>query len=132
MNRTECKIRVRYAETDAMGFAHHSNYVIWLEKARIELLDRIGMPYRDLEASGYFIPVLEVRLRFRSPAYFDDRLTIACLIKEKPKIRFNIEYEVLRGKTLLATGSSAHVFIDKSGKPIRPPTPFLDAMNKAL
>ena len=132
MIRTESKIRVRYGETDAMGFAHHANYVIWFEKARIEMLDRIGLAYRDLEASGYFIPVLEVKVSYRQPAFFDDRLTVACIVKERPRVRFRIEYEVLRGETLLATGSSAHAFIDKSAKPIRPPQRFLYAMKKAL
>lgn len=132
MIRTESKIRVRYGETDAMGFAHHANYVIWFEAARIEMLDRIGLAYRDLEASGYFIPVLEVKVSYRSPAFFDDRLTIACIVKEEPRVRFHIEYEVRRGETLLATGSSAHAFIDKSAKPIRPPQEFRNTMKTAI
>ena len=132
MIHTESKIRVRYGETDAMGFAHHANYVLWFEKARIEMLDRIGLPYRDLEASGFFIPVLDVKVSYRSPAFFDDWLTIVCIVKERPGIRFHIEYEVRRMETLLATGSSEHAFIEKSGKPIRPPKSFVDKMTAAI
>ena len=132
MIRTESRIRVRYSETDAMGFAHHANYVTWFEKARIEMLDQIGLAYRDLEASGYFIPVLEVKVSYRRPAFFDDRLTVACMVKEQPGVRFYIEYEVRRGETLLANGSSAHAFINKSAKPIRPPQRFLNTMKAAL
>jgi acyl-CoA thioester hydrolase len=123
------EIRVRYAETDQMGFAYHGNYLPWFEMARTTLLRQYGLPYRDLEKQGYFLPVLEVHLKYRKSAYYDDVLTVVAMLKEKPLLRIHIEYEVLRGDELLATGSTLHAFIDKSGKPVRPPVCFTERMN---
>ena len=126
MIENETSIRVRYVETDAMGFAHHANYLAWFELARIEFMDALNMPYKDMEKEGYLLPVLAANLRYKKPAYFDDQLTIICRSKEKPRIRLKMEYEVLRGETLLATGSSEHAFMNPEGQPIRPPKKFLD------
>ena len=80
----------------------------------------------DLEKEGYLLPVLAANLRYKKPAYFDDQLTVICRAKEKPRIRLKMEYEVLRGETLLATGSSEHAFMNPEGQPIRPPKKFLE------
>lgn len=126
MIRNETSIRVRYVETDAMGFAHHANYLAWFELSRIEFMDALDMPYKDLENEGYLLPVLGANLKYRKPAYFDDRLTVVCMAKEKPRIRLRMEYEVLRGDTLLATGYTEHAFMNPDGQPIRPPAKFID------
>ncbi|MCZ6675356.1 MAG: thioesterase family protein [Verrucomicrobia bacterium] len=132
MIRTETTIRVRYGETDAMGFAHHANYLSWFELARIEMLDELTLSYKELEKDGYFLPVLGASLSYKQPAYFDDRLTVVCYVREKPGLRIHINYEVLRNETLLCTGSTEHAFISKDGQPVRPPKhviqTFLDAM----
>jgi acyl-CoA thioester hydrolase len=132
MIRTESSIRVRYAETDAMGFAHHGNYVTWLELARIEMLDAIHLSYKQLEKEGYFLPVLEVCVSYKKPAYFDDVLKVVCYVREKPGLRIKIEYEVFRGETLLATAASSHAFINKEGQPVRPPKTFLNTFQEAM
>ena len=124
------KIRVRYEETDAMGIVHHSKYIIWLEMARIELMDTIGLPYKKLEEQGAFMPVLEVYCKYKRPAFFDDRLTIETSIKEKPFVRLEAHYKVFRDDTLLAIGHTQHTFIDKDGKVIRPPQIFQDHVNR--
>lgn len=125
MIETRTQVRVRYAETDQMGFAHHANFLTWFELARIDLLDQVGLPYRQLETDGYFLPVLEVHVEYRQPARFDDRLDIITTVPEKPRLRLRIEYRVERAGELLATGFTTHAFINREEKPIRPPASFL-------
>jgi acyl-CoA thioester hydrolase len=132
MIRSETSIRVRYVETDAMGFAHHANYISWFELARIEMLDGLAMPYKQLEQEGYYLPVLDIAATYKKPAFFDDRLTIVCMVKEMPGVRIRIEYEVFRDTSLLATGSSGHAFINKEGAPVRPPRYYLSGFKKAM
>jgi len=129
MIQTRESVRVRYAETDQMGFAYHGNYLPWFEIARTTLLREHGLPYRDLETQGYFLPVLEVQLKYRKPAFYDDVLTIVASLPEKPVLKIQIRYEVFRGEELLATGQTLHAFIDKSGKPVRPPQSFVQRMD---
>jgi len=125
MIHTVSHIRVRYAETDRMDVVYHSNYFVWFETARILMLDEFGLPYKDLEAQGYFIPVLSASADYKLPAQFDDRLDIHLYMKEKPRARFRFEYEVKRNDELLATGTTVHGFMDPTGKGLRPPTEFL-------
>lgn len=130
MIESQSDIRVRYAETDAMGIAHHSNFTHWFEHARVEMMDKIGLPYIELEKQGALMPVLEVHIKFLAPAYFDDRLKVKLLIKECPRARIRVEYQVFRQKTLLAIGETLHTFINREGKAIRPPEAFLEMIKK--
>lgn len=132
MIRTETTIRVRYVETDAMGFAHHSNYLAWFELARIEMLKTIDLSYKELEREGHFLPVLEASIKYKKPARFEDELTIVCHVREVPKLRIHIAYEVFRDGTLLSTGSTDHAFINKSGLPTRPPQHFVERFKNAF
>ena len=97
MIQARASITVRYAETDMMGIVYHANYLPWFEVARTQLLREQGFPYRQLDADGYRIPVLEVSAKFIRPAVYDDTLTIVATMREKPLLRIRIEYEVLRG-----------------------------------
>lgn len=115
------KIRVRYAETDRMDVVYHSNYLVWFEVARIQMLDEIGIPYREIEARGLFLPVLTVSATYKAPARFDDRLEVHLYMQRKPRARMHFDYEVLRRGELLATGQSSHGFMDRQGKGQRPP-----------
>lgn len=124
------QVTVRYAETDMMGIVYHANYLPWFEVARTALLREQGFPYRQLEADGYRIPVLEVSAKFIRPATYDDTLTVVALMREKPLLRIRLEYEVFRGEELLATGHSAHAFCDLNGRPTRPPAAFVTQMAK--
>lgn len=130
MIQTRATVTVRYAETDMMGIVYHANYLPWFEVARTQLLREQGFPYRQLEADGYRIPVLEVSAKFRRPALYDDTLTIVATIREKPLLRIRIDYEVFRGDELLATGQSAHAFCDLRGQPTRPPAAFVARMHE--
>jgi len=129
MIETSVQVTVRYAETDQMGFVYHGNYLPWFEIARTDMLKKEGIPYRQLEKEGYFLPVLETQMRYHRPAFYDDTVTIRATMKEKPSVRIRIEYEVRRGEDLLVTGYTLHAFIDKSGRPTRPPPSFTACMN---
>ncbi|TVP77601.1 MAG: acyl-CoA thioesterase [Puniceicoccaceae bacterium] len=125
------KIRVRYAETDRMDVVYHSNYLVWFETARIQMLDEIGIPYREIESRGLFLPVLTVSAAFRSPARFDDHLDVHLYMKARPRARMHFEYEVLRDGELLATGQSSHGFMDRQGKGQRPPADLMAKIEAA-
>lgn len=130
VSRTE--VVVRYAETDMMGVVYHGSYLPWFEIGRTTLLREQGLPYRDLEAAGFLLPVLEVNARYLRPALYDDRLAIVTTLREKPALRIRLEYEVRRGEDLLATGSTLHAFIDRQGRPVRPPADFAAKMAAAF
>jgi acyl-CoA thioester hydrolase len=132
MIQTLAQVTVRYAETDMMGIVYHANYLPWFEVARTQLLRERGFPYRQLEADGYRIPVLEVAAKFLRPATYDDHLTVAAMIRERPLVRIRIEYEVRRGEELLVTGHSVHAFCDLQGRPTRPPAAFAEHMRAAF
>ncbi len=125
-----CQIEVRYAETDMMGVVYHGSYLPWLEVARTGLLAAEGVPYRELEAAGFFLPVIEVNMRYLRPARYPDIVTVTARIHEKPALRIRIDYELHRGGEKLAEGHTSHVFIDRDGRPARPPARFVSAMSK--
>jgi acyl-CoA thioester hydrolase len=113
-----------------MGIVYHGSYLPWFEIGRTTLLKDHGLSYRELEAAGYRLPVLEVGVKYLKPAFYDDTLTIVTTLGEKPVFRIQLAYEVLRGDELLATGHTAHAFIDREGRPVRPPPHFSQRMNE--
>ncbi len=132
MITSRASVSVRYAETDMMGVVYHGSYLPWLEIGRTQLLKDHGIPYRVLEAEGFFLPVVEVSLRYLRPAKYDDDVVITTVLKEKPSLRIRMEYELHRGVELIATATSLHVFIDRSGKPVRPPAAFVQMMDRVF
>jgi acyl-CoA thioester hydrolase len=132
MIRSVTEVTVRYSETDMMGIVYHANYLAWFEIGRTHLLKELGLPYRQLEADGYFLPVLEVAAKYLRPAVYDDTLTIVTVMRESPLLRIRLEYEVKRGGELIATGSTVHAFIDREGRPVRPPASVAAKMNEVL
>src|SRR5688572_11661676 len=132
MIESRCQVVVRYAETDMMGVVYHGNYLPWFEVGRTTLLKEMGLAYRQLEADGYRLPVLEVSAKYFRPAVYDDTVTIVTTLREKPLLRIRLEYEVRRGDELLATGHTVHAFIDRDGRPVRPPASVVAVMKKAF
>ncbi len=132
MIKGESKIRVRFSETDAMAVVYHANYLPWFEVARTELLAKLGLPYIDLHVKGFLLPVLEVSVKYKAPARFGDDLIVRAFIKEKPRARIKIEYEVLRGEEILTTGTTLHAFMNREARAILPPKFFLETLEKAL
>ncbi|MEO7413073.1 MAG: thioesterase family protein [Opitutaceae bacterium] len=130
MITSRATVTVRYAETDMMGVVYHGNYLPWFEIGRTTLLKEVGLPYRQLEAGGYRLPVLEVSAKYLRPAVYDDTLTIVTTMREKPLLRIRLTYEVRRGDELLATGETVHAFIDLQGRPVRPPAAMAAVMER--
>lgn len=128
----EVKIRVRYAETDQMGYVYYGNYATYFEVARVESLRELGLSYKALEDSGIMLPVLEYRSKFIRPARYDDLLTVKTTIKEMPTARIHFEYEVFNEQNeLLTIGDTTLVFIKaESKRPCPAPEHFLKTMQK--
>jgi acyl-CoA thioester hydrolase len=129
MLQSRVSVTVRYAETDMMGIVYHGSYLPWFEIGRTTLLKEIGVPYRQLEADGFRLPVLEISAKYLRPAVYDDTLTVITTMRDKPLLRIQLDYEVRRGEELLATGRSVHAFIDLQGKPVRPPADLVAKLN---
>jgi acyl-CoA thioester hydrolase len=127
-SRTE--ITVRYAETDMMGIVYHGSYLPWFEVGRTTLLKECGLPYRELEAQGYYLPVIELGVKYIRPAFYDDTITIITRLKERPQLRIHLHYEVRRGEEVLVTGFTTHAFINKAGSPVRPPAYLAQRMKE--
>ena len=123
-------IRVRYYETDCMGFVHHSNYVRYYETARTEMLRELGMTYPELEAQGIMLPVIDVQSRYVSPAFDDDLLTVRVTLAEMPKVKIRFDYEVLRENgERINTGSVTLAFMNAATKrACRAPGSFLERL----
>jgi acyl-CoA thioester hydrolase len=121
-------VSVRYAETDRMGVAHHSSYLLWFELARTGLLREAGHAYRDLEANGVRLPVLEYGCRFLKSADYDDALRIETTVRDLKSRTVTFSYRVLRGEEVLAEGFTHHVCVDGNFKTRRFPDAVLEAM----
>lgn len=119
--RSAARVEVRYAETDAMGIVHHSNYPVWFELARTALCRETGSHYADIERSGYRLTVTGMNLRFRRPARYGDTVEVAAWIERLGSRGIRFAYEVRNGAELLATGSTEHVWIEHRGRPCRIP-----------
>jgi acyl-CoA thioester hydrolase len=122
VHKTTIEVEVRYAETDQMGVVHHANYVVWLELARTRLCEASGFHYAEIEAMGYFLMVTGVALRYRRPARYGDIVQVDCWTEELMSRGVRFGYEVKKGGELLATGTSDHIWVERSsGRPCRPP-----------
>ena len=111
--------RVHYYETDKMGCVHHSNYIRWMEEARVDFLERIGLGFPMMEARGIFSPVTGVECRYRRPTRFDEEVRISVRVESFNGIRLRITYEMVNAEgALVSTGASEHCFTDTAGRPI--------------
>ena len=117
-NVCELLLRVRYAETDAMGIVHHRNYFTWFEAGRVEYMRAMGKDYVEIEKEGHFFAVSEVGARYLAPAHFDDLVIVRTWLDEVHSRTIAFKYEVLRADTkqMLVTGFTRHVCIDAQGK----------------
>ena len=120
---------VRYAETDAMQRAHHSNFLIWFETCRIDLFNHLGLPYDAIELKGYYIPVLSAKVDYLKPVQFNQTININIRLEEKPKVHFTFLYDLHHEDTLIATGHTKHVFINTENKVVRIPKLLTELIN---
>lgn len=121
-------VRVRYAETDQMRVVYHANYLVWFEVARTDLLRSLGWSYREMEAAGVSLPVIEVHAEYRRPARYDDELAIEAQGRLLTPVRMEFQYTVrLRAdQAVVATGYSRHAAVGPSGRPCRLPARIRD------
>lgn len=115
----EYRHRVRYYETDKMGVTHHSNYIRFMEEARVEWLDSIGFGYKKCEALGLSSPVISVNCQYKKPTTFDDIIDIQVSLKSYNGLKLKVGYEMYREGTLVAVGETEHCFLNQHGIPIR-------------
>ena len=130
MFTAENKIRVRYAETDQMGYVYYGNYAMYYEVGRVEALRLAGFSYREMEENGIIMPVLEIHSRYLKPGKYDELLTIRTMIREMPGIRIKFHYEVINELgELINEGETSLAFLNKdSHKPCRPPAFLLELL----
>ena len=126
----ETKIRVRYGETDLMGYVYYGNYANYYEVARTEMIRQVGLTYRSMEESGIMMPVIHMECRYLKPAKYDDLLTVRTTIMEMPTARIQFVYEIFNEQgEKINEGKTSLVFTDrKSRRPTRPPTALTDAL----
>ncbi|MGK6351021.1 acyl-CoA thioesterase [Parapedobacter sp. DT-150] len=123
----ETTVRVRYAETDQMGYVYYGNYATYYEVGRVELFRSLGFSYKALEESGIMLPVTELHSRFFKPARYDEEVIVTVHLKEKPTVKIRFDYELSNQQgVLLNTGSTTLVFVDmKRNKPCPAPADFI-------
>ncbi len=130
MYKSKTIVRVRYGETDQMGYVYHGNYPAYIEIGRLEWLRDLGISYKDMEAEGIMLPVYALSIRYIQPAYYDDVLEITTSIKKLPSVRIEFQYEIRnQKKELITTAETTLVFLKKeTRKPTRCPAYFLDKL----
>ncbi len=123
-------VKVRYAETDQMGVVYHGNYAQYLELARIEWLEDLGISYRKMEEEGVMLPVFQLNVKFKKSAKFDDVLRIETKLSKKPGVKIDFDYEIFnQNQELLTEAHTTLVFMDvKQNKPMRCPQYVLDKL----
>jgi len=132
---SETRVRVRYAETDQMGVVYHSNYFIWFEIGRVELMRQLGFSYRDMERSeGLFIAVVDARCRYKAPARYDDEVIVHTHLKNVRESVVHFGYELVRAEDgqLLAEGETTHIVTDEQMKMVPLPGKYLNVFRAAV
>jgi acyl-CoA thioester hydrolase len=112
----ETRIRVRYAETDRMGLLHHANYLVYFEQARTELLRDQGLSYKDMEDQGFYLVITHADVKFKSPARYDDVLTIKTTVQRTTPVRIEHHYAVSSEGRAVAEGKTTLACVDRAGK----------------
>jgi acyl-CoA thioester hydrolase len=124
-------VRVRYAETDKMGVVYYANYFVWFEVGRTDLLRQSGWNYRDMEAEGFGLPVIEAHCTYRESAKYDDDLEVRTTGTMLSAVRVKFTYDVVRpvDAATLATGTTVHATLDRQGRPCRLPERVRDVLS---
>jgi acyl-CoA thioester hydrolase len=127
---SETTIRVRYGETDKMGYLYYGHYAEYFEVSRTDMIRLLGLTYREIEEKGIIMPVRSLKVDFKSPAYYDELLTVKSCLNTLPVIKLDIDYEIHNAKKqLICTGNTVLAFVDVvTGKPRRAPEFFINAV----
>jgi acyl-CoA thioester hydrolase len=123
--------RVRYAETDQMGFVYYGNYAQYLEMGRVAWLRSLGISYKTMEERGVMLPVISMQLDFKKPALYDDLITVETKLKKTPTVRIEFDYKIYNEQEeLLVTANTVLAFIDmKTNRPARCPKYILEVLD---
>lgn len=133
MIKSVTKVRVLYAHTDIMGIANNTRYLEYFEAGRNELLRSMGYPYTELESKGVMLPLIEAHLKFITGAKYDDEVDVYAILKEVPRAKIKIFYEVKRGEELLAEGYTVHAFVGPvKFKAMRPPQDLIELIKSKI
>lgn len=124
-------VRVRYAETDAMGIVHHAVYPVWMELGRSDLLRQLGQSYADWERQGVRMSVAELRVRYRAPARYDESVEVRTRVAAAGRRKVVFAYDVQRGETRLAEGGSVHIVTGADGRARTLPQDLLALISRA-
>lgn len=126
----DLNLRVRYAETDQMGYVYYGTYAQYFEVGRVEALRSLGFPYRRMEDEGVMLPVHSLAVKYHKPAHYDDPLTVRTIITEMPSVRIHFAYEIRNDKGVLLTeATTTLVFMDRaSNRPRRAPEELLKCL----
>ena len=122
-------LRVRYAETDQMGVVYYANYLVWFEVARTDLLRSLGWSYREMEATGVFLPVIEAHCEYRRPARYDEEIEIRTEGRLRSAVRMEFSYDVVLklANEVAAVGRTVHAAVGQDGRPCRLPSRIAEA-----
>jgi acyl-CoA thioester hydrolase len=128
------KIRVRYGETDKMGYVYHGNYPLYYEQARTEMMRALGLPYTELEAQNIMMPLIELNIKYYHPAVYDDVITVETSIAKMPTAKIEFAYRLYNEQQqLLNEGTTVLAFINaKTRHPCRPPQCFINQLKNLL
>jgi acyl-CoA thioester hydrolase len=130
MFQNATKLRVRYGETDQMGYMYYGNYAEFFEVGRVEMLRSLGLTYSGMEASGIMMPVLELKCKYLKPARYDEEITINVIMDKIPGVKIHFRYELFNEKQeMIHIGETLLAFINmKTNRPCLPPTDFIEKL----
>ena len=132
MLKHKTTIRVRYGDTDKMGFVYHANYFRWFEVGRSEMFRSMGIPYKSIESKGFFLPLSEMHCKFNGPSQYDDILVIETSLDTRYRAGMKFDYKIFseNNDKLLASGYTKHACVDSDGRVVRPPKFLMDIIAK--
>lgn len=128
----EINLRIRYGETDQMGYAYYGNYPQYLEVARVEWLRSLGFSYKKMEEEGIMLPVISLNVQYLKPLTYDENITVKIFLKKTPAVRIEFDYEIYNEQNVLCSKANTQlVFVDmKTGKPVSAPNYLIDRIKK--
>ncbi len=127
------KIRTRYSETDQMGYIHHGVYPVYLELARIQWLNELGISYKELETNGILLPVYSLSIQYLVPLTFDELIEVRLKLQEPKGAKLVFSYEIFNEQGQKSTRAEVVLFFaGKNGKPIKPPVEIIEKIKSAL
>jgi len=124
------EVRVLYADTDRMGVVYHGSYFRWFEAGRAGFMRRRGKPYLEIEASGFYLPIVEAHAEYLVPAKYDDLIGVEAWISSIGRAQLQFAYRLWRDNEELVRGYTRHAVVNDAGRPVRLPEPIREALER--